>query len=60
MTLNDLYLLSPEISLVALASLLLLLDLVVPRKDLLASLAVVSLVVPIGFSLALWLGLDGT
>ena len=42
-----------------LATLLLLLDLVVRRKDMLTGLAVVGLIVPLGFSLALWLGLDG-
>ena len=60
MTLDDLYLLSPELSIASLALLLLLLDLVVSRKSFLATLAVAGLVVPLGFSAALWIGLDST
>ncbi len=60
MTLGDLYLISPELSLASLALLLLLLDLVVSRKGFLAALAVVGLVVPLVLSVALWLGLDST
>ena len=59
MTTHDLYLLSPELSTAGLAMLLLLLDLVVTRKGYLAGLAVLGLAVPLGFSLALWAGLDG-
>ena len=58
MTPHDLYLLSPELSLAALAALLLLLDLVVPRKGLLTAVAVLGLAVPLAFSLALSAGLD--
>ena len=60
MTLGDLYLISPELSLASLALLLLLLDLVVSRKGFLAALAVVGLVVPLVLSVALWLGIDST
>ena len=59
MTMHDLYLLSPELSLAGLATILLLLDLVVVRKGSLAALGLVGLIVPIAFSVALWLGLDG-
>jgi NADH-quinone oxidoreductase subunit N len=54
MTTNDLYLLSPELSMAGLAVLLLLLDLVVPRKGFLAGLAVIGLAVPLAFSISLW------
>ena len=59
MTLHDLYLLSPELSLAGLATLLILLDLVIPRKNVLAGVAVVGLAVPLGFSIALWFALNG-
>jgi NADH-quinone oxidoreductase subunit N len=58
MTTHDLFLLSPEISMAALAIALLLLDLVVSRKGYLSALAVVGLAVPLGFSIALWFGLE--
>ena len=58
MTLHDLYLLSPELSLAGLAILLLLLDLIIPRKGFLAALAVVGLLVPLGFTIELWVSLD--
>ena len=54
MELRDLYLLSPEISLVGLAGLIVLLDLVVERKGVLATLAVVGLAVPLGLTILLW------
>ncbi len=54
MTTHDLYLLSPELSMAGLATLLLLLDLVVSRKSLILGLGVAGLVVPLGFSIALW------
>jgi len=54
MTLRDLYLLSPEASLAGLAVLVLLLDLGVRSRRLLAWVSVVGLVVPFLFSLALW------
>ena len=58
MTVHELYLLSPELSLVSLAFALLLLDLAVPRKSPLMAVALFGLLVPLGFSVALWLGLD--
>ena len=54
MTLHDLYLLSPELSVAGLAALLLVLDLLVTRKGALAALAAVGLAVPLAFSVALW------
>ena len=54
MTIHDLYLLSPELSMVGLATILLLLDLVVSRKSLILGLGVVGLIVPLGFTVALW------
>ena len=59
MTLHDLYLLSPELSMAGLALLLLLLDLLVRRKEPLTAVAFLGLAVPLGFSIALWLDLDG-
>ena len=58
MTLHDLYLLSPELSMAGLAGVLILLDLVIARKGFLPSVAVVGLAVPLGFSIALWFGLN--
>ena len=60
MTTHDLYLLSPELSLAGLATLLLLLDLVVSRKGFLTVLGVLGLAVPLGFSVALWTDLGDT
>jgi NADH-quinone oxidoreductase subunit N len=45
---------------VALGLLLLLLDLVVRRKGFLGVLALLGLGAPLGFSIALWLGMDGS
>ena len=59
MTAHDLYLLSPELSVVGLALLLIMLDLVVARKGLLPGVAVLGLAVPLGFSIALWFDLSG-
>ena len=60
MTSHDIYLLSPEISVAALAVFVLLLDLVVVKKGYLAVVAIVGLAVPLGLSLSLWFsGLDG-
>ncbi len=61
MTIHDLYLLSPELSVAGLATLLLLLDLVVSRKSIILGLGVAGLLVPLGFSIALWftVGDDG-
>ncbi|MDE2823573.1 MAG: NADH-quinone oxidoreductase subunit N [Chloroflexota bacterium] len=54
MTTHDLYLLSPELSMVGLATVLLLLDLVMARKSLILGLGVAGLIVPLGFTVALW------
>lgn len=58
MTIYDLYLLSPELSLAALAGILVLLDLVVRNKTILPILAVLGLAVPIVLSLMLWFDLS--
>ncbi len=58
MTANDLYLLSPELSMAGLAMLVVLLDLVVRRKGIVAALAVAGLAVPLGFSIVLWIDLN--
>lgn len=57
MTLHDLYLLSPEMSMAGLATVLLLLDLVISRKNIILSVGVLGLLVPLAFSVALWTGL---
>ena len=54
MTAHDIYLLSPEISVAALAVIVLLLDLVIVRKGYLAAISILGLAVPLGFSLSLW------
>ena len=59
MTAFDLYLLAPELSLVALAGTLVLVDLVVRNKSVLPILAVIGLAVPLVFSLMLWFDLSG-
>ena len=51
MSSHDLYLLAPEISLAALAAILVLVDLVVRKKTVLPILAVLGLAVPLVFSL---------
>ena len=58
MTLYDLYLLSPEISLAALAGLLALADLVVKNKRVLPAAAVIGLIAPLALSLILWFDLS--
>ena len=58
MTLHDLYLLSPEISIAGLAILLILLSLVVSHKGILTSLSIIGLAVPLGFTIALWVDLS--
>ncbi len=60
MTLNDLYLLSPEISVAALAMALILLDLVVSRKTTLAAVAVAGLLLPVIFTVVLWADLNSS
>lgn len=54
MTGHDVYLLSPEISLVGLALLAMTLDLVVRRKGLLTLVAVAGLALPMALSIVLW------
>jgi NADH-quinone oxidoreductase subunit N len=54
MTLHDLYLLSPELSMATLGILVIILDMVIRRKGVLAVVAVVGLLVPLAFSIALW------
>ena len=54
----DLYLLAPELSLAALALVLVLVDLVVRNKAVLPVLAVLGLAVPLIFSLMLWFDLS--
>ena len=54
MTGHDVYLLSPEISLVGLALLVMGLDLVVRRKGLLTLVAVAGLALPLALSIVLW------
>ena len=55
MTGHDVYLLSPEISLVGLALLVMGLDLFVRRKGLLTLVAVVGLALPMALSIVLWM-----
>jgi len=52
-------LLSPEISVVGLALAIIVIDLLVQRKGIVAAVAVVGLALPLGFSIALWMSLDG-
>ncbi len=59
MTLHDLYLLSPELSVAGAAILLILVDLVVRRSGLAAALAIAGLALALGLSIALWLDLNG-
>lgn len=54
MTGHDVYLLSPEISLVGLALLVMALDLFVERKGILSLVAVVGLALPVALSIVLW------
>lgn len=54
MNLNDLYLLSPELSIAGLAAVLVILDLTFHKKSLLPIVAVVGLIVPLLFTLQLW------
>lgn len=58
MSLHDLYLLSPELSLACLAGLLVLLDLVISRKRFLPIVAVLGLGVSLAFSISLWFTLN--
>ncbi len=54
MTTHDLWLMSPEISVAALAEILVVADLFVRDKVLLIWLAVLGLIVPVVFALILW------
>ena len=55
MTGHDVYLLSPEISLVGLALLVMALDLFVTRKGILTFVAVLGLALPLALSITLWM-----
>lgn len=50
----DLYLVSPELSLLILAVVVILLDLVTERKGILPVISIIGLLVPFGFTVALW------
>ena len=60
MTLHDIYLLSPELSLATIAIALILLDLVVSRKSVLAIFGALGLLAPAILSLILWIDLDNS
>ena len=51
---RDFYLLSPEISMAGIAVLVILADLFIERKSLLAPLATLLLGIPLGFTIVLW------
>ncbi len=55
----NLYYLAPELSLTAIAVLVILLDLFIPQKQILAWVAAAGLVIPAGFAFSLW-GLNTT
>ena len=59
MSLHDLYLISPQLSMAALAVLVVLADLITPRKGLVSALALVGLAMPVAFILAQLFGLPG-
>ena len=54
MTTQDVYLLAPELALAALAGVIILLDLVLSRKKVLAAVAVLGLTAPVAMSILLW------
>ena len=58
MTLHDIYLLSPEISMAGLALLVIVLDLIFSRKGVITAVAVLGLAVPLVLSLVLWFDLN--
>jgi NADH-quinone oxidoreductase subunit N len=58
MTAHDLYLISPQVALAALGILVILLDLVVPRRTPVQALAFIGLTVPLGLALLLLFDLD--
>ena len=59
MTLHDVYLLSPELSLAALGLLVILLDMAFGRRWLVAFVSVVGLAIPVALSALLWVELGG-
>ncbi len=59
MSLHDLYLISPQLSMAALAVLVILADLTIPRKGWVSALALVGLVAPFTFTLVQLFGLPG-
>ena len=59
MSLHDLYLISPQLSMAALAVLVILADLAIPRKGWVSALALVGLVAPFAFTLVQLFGLPG-
>ena len=58
MTAEDVRLLSPELAVAGVALLVVLLDLVVRRKGLLALVSAVGLLIPFGLSIWLWIDVD--
>lgn len=58
MNLNDLYLLSPELAVASVAILIVLVDLVVKRKEILPVLAILGLSIPCVMSISLWGDVD--
>ena len=54
MTIQDLYLLSPEVALVGLALAIVLLDLVITEKRILAVVVALGLLVPAALAVVLW------
>ena len=54
----DLYLLMPELALAGMAGILIIADLMLSRKALLAPLSILGLVVPVALSVVLWIKLD--
>jgi len=57
MTLEDIYLLGPEISLIVLAISIILLGLMVSRVRLLTVITLIGLLIPLGISISLWIKL---
>ena len=58
MTLHDLYLLSPELSVAGLGMLVLLIDLATSRKGYIAALAALGLTVPLALTIVLWIDMN--
>ncbi len=57
MTVRDLYLLSPEISLAGIGISLVLLGLFISHRNIITALSLIGLAIPLGFSIALWVDL---